>query len=455
MSVLLLGVSHRTAPVEILERVTVAEADRPKMLTALLGSDHISEAMVLSTCNRVEIYAVVDSFHSALADVGAVLADHGAMPFAELTGHAYVRYSESAVEHMFTVAAGLDSMVVGEQQILGQLRSAYAIADDQHAVGRVLHQLSQDALRVGKRVHSDTGIDAAGASMVSVALDRAAGLLAGLAGRRAVVVGAGAMGSLAVAYLTRAGIGSITLVNRTLDRARNLARTATEAGIAAQVVGFDGLVAAVADADVLVACTGAVGTVLDADQVRPAIAGRADRPIVLCDIGLPRDIDAAVADLAGVEVIDVQALQRDPAAGPAAEDERAGRDIVAAALAAYLLAQREAAVTPTVAALRRRAAEVVEAELLRLDGRLPDLPDQQRDEVATTVRRVVDKLLHAPTVRVKQLAGAPGGSSYADALRELFELSPGSAAAVVAASEAVIDFAGSPADHRGRTEVTP
>lgn len=450
MSVLLLGVSHRTAPVEVLERVTVAEPDRPKMLTALLESDHVSEAMVLSTCNRVEIYAVVDSFHAALADVGSVLADHGSMPFAELTEHAYVRYSESAVEHMFTVAAGLDSMVVGEQQILGQLRSAYAVADEQHAVGRVLHELSQDALRVGKRVHSDTRIDSAGASMVSVSLDRADGILGGLAGRRAVVVGAGAMGSLAVAYLIRAGIEAITLVNRTIDRARNLARTATEAGVSARAEGLDGLVAAVAQADVLVACTGAVGTVLSVDQVRSAVAGRSDRPIVLCDMGLPRDIDPAVADLPGVGVIDVQTLQRDPAATLAAEDERAGRDIVASALASYLLAQREAAVTPTVAALRRRAAEVVESELLRLDGRLPDLPDQQRDEVATTVRRVVDKLLHAPTVRVKQLAGAPGGGSYAEALRELFELSPGSAAAVVAASESSIESAGPALDPSSR-----
>ena len=453
MSVLLLGVSHRTAPVEVLERVTVAEVDRPKMLTALLESEHVSEAMVLSTCNRVEIYAVVDSFHSALADVGSVLSDHSAMPFADLTGHAYVRYSESAVEHMFTVAAGLDSMVVGEQQILGQLRSAYAVADEQHAVGRVLHELSQGALRVGKRVHSDTGIDSAGASMVSVALDRADGFLGGLAGRHAVVVGAGAMGSLAVAYLTRAGVGSVTLINRTLDRARNLARTVTEAGIPADVAGLDDLVAAVADADVLVACTGAVGTVLSADQMRSALVGRQDRPIVLCDMGLPRDIDPAVTELAGVEVIDVQALQRDPASTLAAEDERAGRDIVASALAAYLLAQREAAVTPTVAALRRRAAEVVEAELLRLDSRLPDLPDQQRDEVAHTVRRVVDKLLHAPTVRVKQLAGAPGGNSYAEALRELFELSPGSAAAVAAASE-TIEIAGPPAERHKGTDVT-
>lgn len=436
MSVLLLGVSHRTAPVEVLERVTVADGDRPKMLAALLDSEHVAEAMVVSTCNRVEIYAVVDSFHSALSAVGEVLADHARMSFPELTKHAYVRYSESAVEHMFTVAAGLDSMVVGEQQILGQLRSAYAVADEQRTVGRVLHQLAQDALRVGKRVHSATGIDAAGASMVSVSLDHADRILDGLFGRRALVVGAGAMGSLAVASLIRSGIGSIEVANRTVDRAANLARTAANAGVAAQVADIDDLPGAIARADVVVACTGAVGAVIGVEDVRTARADREARPLVLCDIGLPRDVDPAVAALPGVTVIDLETLQDDPATTMAVEDERAARDVVGEALAAYLLAQREAAVTPTVAALRRRAAEVVEAELMRLDGRLPNLPDQQRDEVATTVRRVVDKLLHAPTVRVKQLAGAPGGSTYAEALRELFELSPGAAAAVSTPGEA-------------------
>ena len=214
MSVLLVGISHRSAPVSVLERVAVTDSDRPKLTDRMLASRHISEVMIVSTCNRVEVYAVVDAFHGALAVVGELLATHANLPLADLTKHAYVRYSEAAAEHLFAVASGLDSMVVGEQQVLGQIRAAYAASDAQQAAGRVLHELAQQSLRVGKRVHSETGIDSAGASVVSVALDRADVILVGetgtgLAGRTAVVVGAAAMGGLSVAHLTRAGIGRI------------------------------------------------------------------------------------------------------------------------------------------------------------------------------------------------------------------------------------------------------
>ncbi|MEU5842480.1 glutamyl-tRNA reductase [Rhodococcus sp. NPDC047139] len=434
MSVLLVGISHRSAPVPVLEKVAVTDTDRPKLTDKMLASDKISEAMIVSTCNRVEIYAVVDAFHGALAAVSELLAEHSGLHVTELHKHAYVRYSEAAAEHLFSVASGLDSMVVGEQQILGQIRTAYAAADAQQAAGRTLHELAQQALRVGKRVHSETGIDAAGASVVSVALDKAAKFLGdgGLRGRTAAVIGAGAMGGLAVAHLTRAEVGSIVVANRTRDRAERLAETARAAGVDADVVGFDDLATALGRADVAVTCTGAVGTVVTLADAHRALAqpGRGERPLAICDLGLPRDVDPAVAGLPGAQVFDMESLQRDPSAGAAASDAEAARKIVAAELAEYLAAQRLAEVTPTVTALRQRAAEVVEAELMRLESRLPDLDDGQRGEVARTVRRVVDKLLHAPTVRIKQLASTPGGDQYAEALRELFELSPGSAEAV-------------------------
>ncbi|MGW5269488.1 glutamyl-tRNA reductase [Rhodococcus sp. NPDC003994] len=437
MSVLLLGISHRSAPVSVLERVAVGDTDRPKLTDRIMASSHVSEVMIVSTCNRVEVYAVVDAFHGALTDLGALLSEHSGMDLAELTKHAYVRYSEAAAEHLFAVAGGLDSMVVGEQQILGQIRAAYAASDAQQASGRTLHELAQQALRVGKKVHSETGIDKAGASVVSVALERASDVLGSLAGRRAVVLGAGAMGGLSVAHLVRGGIGAVTVANRTASRGARLAETAAEAGVEAAAVTLDDLADAVADADVLVTCTGAVGAVVTIADVHRALARRdtADRPLVVCDLGLPRDVEPAVAGLPGVTVLDMATLQHDPAAGAAASDERAARDIVARELAAYLSGQRLAEVTPTVTALRQRAAEVVEAELMRLDSRLPGLADPQRDEVARTVRRVVDKLLHAPTVRVKQLATTPGGDSYAEALRELFELSPSTVQAVASPME--------------------
>ncbi|RDI66405.1 glutamyl-tRNA reductase [Nocardia pseudobrasiliensis] len=437
MSVLLVGISHRSAPVAVLERVAVTEDDRPKLTDKMLESQHISEAMIVSTCNRVEIYAVVDAFHGGLADVGDLLARHSGLPLPELTRHAYVRYSEAAAEHLFAVASGLDSMVVGEQQVLGQIRAAYASADAQSAAGRTLHELAQHALRVGKRVHTETGIDRAGASVVSVALDRARTVVGDLTGRTAVVVGAGAMGGLAVAHLARAGVERIAVVNRTLDRAQRLAQTAIDMhGVSATATDLSGLVDAMADVDVVMTSTGAVGAVVTlADAHRALNASRAGHQMVVCDLGLPRDVDPAVAGLPDVTVIDMETLQRDPSAMAAAADTTAARGIVAEELAKYLAGQRMAEVTPTVAALRQRAADVVEAELMRLESKLPSLGDPEREEVARTVRRVVDKLLHAPTVRVKQLASTPGGGSYAEALRELFELKPGAAQAVATPME--------------------
>ncbi|MBV5245141.1 glutamyl-tRNA reductase [Mycolicibacterium sp. PAM1] len=423
MSVLLFGVSHRSAPVSVLEQLSTDESDQAKIIAEVLRSSLVTEAMVLSTCNRVEIYAVVEAFHGGLSVIGQVLSDHSGMSLQDLTKYAYVRYAEAAVEHLFAVASGLDSAVVGEQQVLGQVRRAYASAESNHTVGRTLHELSQRALAVGKRVHSETGIDRAGASVVSVALDVAEKKVGPLAGRSAVVVGAGSMGALAATQLARAGIERIHVVNRSLPRGKRLAENIRGYGIAAEAYPFDHLPPLLTDADIVVSCTGAVRPVVSLADVHRGLAHvREPKELVICDLGMPRDVDAAVAGLPGVFVIDMDRILREPTAKTATSDADAARTIVAAEVANYLAGQRVAEVTPTVTALRQRAADVVEAELLRLDNRLPGLESSHRDEVANTVRRVVDKLLHAPTVRVKQLASAPGGDSYAEALRELFEL---------------------------------
>ncbi|HEY9264908.1 MAG TPA: glutamyl-tRNA reductase [Mycobacterium sp.] len=433
MSVLLFGVSHRSAPVSVLEQLSTDESDQAKIVDQVLQSSLVTEAMVLSTCNRVEVYAVVEAFHGGLSVIGQVLSEHSGMSLQDLTRYAYVRYAEAAVEHLFAVASGLDSAVIGEQQVLGQVRRAYSSAEANHTVGRTLHELSQRALSVGKRVHSETGIDAAGNSVVSVALDMAEAKVGSLAGSRAVVVGAGSMGALAAKQLVRAGVERIHVVNRSLPRAKKLAENIRAHGIAADAYPFDHLPPLLADADIVVSCTGAVRPVVSLADVHRALAhGQDAKQLVICDLGMPRDVDAAVAGLPGVYVIDMDRIQREPSARAAASDAEAARAIVATEVANYLAGQRMAEVTPTVTALRQRAADVVEAELLRLDNRLPGLDSTHRDEVAKTVRRVVDKLLHAPTVRVKQLASAPGGDSYAEALRELFELDQQAVDAVAA-----------------------
>lgn len=442
MSVLLFGVSHRSAPVSVLEQLSIDEADQGKIVDRLLQSPLVTEAMVLSTCNRVEVYAVVDAFHGGLAVIGQVLSEQSGMSMTDLTKYAYVRYSEAAVEHLFAVASGLDSAVIGEQQVLGQVRRAYADAENNRTVGRVLHELAQRALSVGKRVHSETAIDAAGTSVVSVALGMAERRLGGLSGKTAVLVGAGAMGALAATHLSRAGIEHVHVLNRSLSRGQRLVRKIRDSGVRADALPLERLADTLADADVVVSCTGALTPVVSLADVHHALAAahrdEEAHPLVICDLGMPRDVDPAVAGLPGVWVVDVDRVQHEPSAHAAAADVDAARNIVATEVAAYLAGQRMAEVTPTVTALRQRAADVVEAELLRLDNRLPGLESAQREEVARTVRRVVDKLLHAPTVRIKQLASAPGGDSYAEALRELFELDQTAVDAVAAGELPVI-----------------
>ncbi|MGY1635233.1 glutamyl-tRNA reductase [Geodermatophilus sp. SYSU D00742] len=423
MSLLAVGVSHQNAPVALLEQFAMGAEDTVKALHELVGNDHVSEAIVLATCNRVEVFAEVDRFHGGVAEVSRVLARQAGATVEELSPYVTVHYEEQAVTHLFTVAAGLDSMVVGETQVLGQLRNAYALAREQGTVGRALHPVAQRALRVGKRVHSETGIDRAGASLVSVSLDRAEERIGDLAGRPVLVVGAGSMGALAATTLARRG-ATVTVSSRTPEHAQRLA-----AAVEGRAADLSALPEELAAADVLVTCTGARGLVVGTDVVATAMAGRVGRPLVVIDLALPRDVDPGVAALPGVHVVDLALLQGERtaggghAAGPVAADDVAAAHALIEAETALLRAERQAAaVAPTVSALRSQAAGVVDAELLRLSARLPDLDARARHEVARTVRRVVDKLLHEPTVRVKELASAPGGVDYADALRALFGL---------------------------------
>ena len=444
MSVLAVGLSYRTADLRTLERAAIGADELDKVLHQLQQAPHVNEVMLISTCNRIEVYAVVETFHGGLADISDVLAQQAGCATSELYDNLYVHYAGAAVEHIFSVASGLDSMVVGETQILGQVRNAYATARAAGTVGRTLHELIQTTLRVGKRVHTETGLGALGASVVSEAL----GETPDLEGKHAVIIGAGSMGALSASHLRKAGIGRITVVNRTPANAERLAGNIAEQGVPAVAAGMDELAARLTDADVAVSCTGAHDVVLTAEHVFE----RAGRPLVICDLGLPRDVHPEVADVADVRVVDLETVRRrmDHLEKEAATVEGDGGQRVGATSSAkqvaratgivldsvreYLAGQRSAAVTPTVTALRKRAAEVVDAELLRLDKRVPELEPGVRDEFARTVRRVVDKLLHAPTVRVKQLAADAQGTDYANALRELFELDPASPAVVASPS---------------------
>ncbi|KQW17932.1 glutamyl-tRNA reductase [Streptomyces sp. Root369] len=563
MSLLVVGLSHRSAPVSVLERAALHADAQVKLVQDTVAADPATEAAVLATCNRIELYADVDKFHAGVAELSTLLAQHSGVGLDELTPYLYVHYEDRAVHHLFSVACGLDSMVVGEGQILGQIKDSLARAQELHTAGRLLNDLFQQALRVGKRAHSETGIDRAGQSLVTFGLEQLA-LGAEVSdwarGKKALVIGAGSMSSLAAATLARVGVREIVVANRTADRAERLAEILNEGGdVSARAVPMDSVSDELTRADVVVSCTGATGLVLSAeavaaargsvaplgaDEVPPfresgaapaarqpegsatdencpldlapmqatpgfsvlgeaAVAGmaaseleqhaawvdNAPRPqssgsvatvldpaeeaeaiaalaataavigrvperrrpepvaeiprptpsLFLLDLAMPRDIDAAVHRLGGVRLVDIESLADASADAPMAADVDQVRRIVADEVAAFGAALRAAHITPTVVALRSMAADVVAGEIARLDGRLPGLDDKQRGEITQTVRRVVDKLLHAPTVRVKQLAAEPGGAGYADALRTLFDLDPETVAAVSRAEDSTTD----------------
>lgn len=444
MSVLVVGLSHKSAPVSVLERAAISGDALAKLLHDVVHLPDIAETFVISTCNRVEIYAEVDRFHGGVAGLCELLSRHSGIPAQELTACLYVHYEDRAVQHLLAVSSGLESMVVGEDQILGQVRSALKLATEHGTLGRSLRDLGRLALRAGKRARAETGIDRLGLSLVSVGIDLAVpGLESSgqeqdghnsLAGRHVLVVGAGAMSGLAVATAARARAARLTVVNRTRAKAERLA-AGVAGDVASAVMDFADLPAAIAAADLVISCTGAGNLVITEAIVREVLGRR--RPghdLVLLDLAMPRDVDPAVGDLPGVTVIGMDELAG-TGGGVGAADVAAVRSIVEEEFAAYGSAVRAARVTPTVVALRAKAATVVDAELTRLAGRLSEesVSGRALEEMAQTVRRVVDKLLHAPTVRVKELASSPDGEEYAAALRVLFDLDPRTVDAVTRA----------------------
>jgi glutamyl-tRNA reductase len=428
MSVLVVGVSHKTAPVAVLERLALDAGGVDKLVQDVMACEHVLEATALTTCNRVEVYAEVDRFHGSVESVSRLLCEIADEAPEDVVPHLYVHYDDGAVSHVFGVAAGLDSMVIGESQILGQVRHALRTGQESGTVGPALNVLFQQALRVGKRVHAETDVQRAAPSLVSLALDRAAADIGPVAGKRVLVVGAGSMAGLAVATVSRLGAAEVVVASRTEANARRLAEQYD-----GRAVPLTAVQEALADSDLLVSCTGATGVVLPLAVVAAA-RENAERPLAVIDLALPHDVDPAVADLPGVSLFGLARLAQEVNEGDAATDVAAVRDVVAQEIAAFLAARRSATVTPTVVALRTMATGIADAEVQRLLSRLPGLDPEVRAELEQAVRRVADKLLHQPTVRVKELASNETGAvSYAAALAELFALDPDAVEAVTRA----------------------
>ena len=427
MSVLVVGVSHKTAPVAVLERLALDADGVDKLVHNVMACEHVLEATALTTCNRIEVYAEVDRFHGSVEAVSRLLCEIADEAPEDVVPHLYVHYDDGAVSHAFGVTAGLDSMVIGESQILGQVRHALRVGQEAGTVGPALNVLFQQSLRVGKRVHAETDVQRAAPSLVSLALGRAAAEIGPVEGKRVLVVGAGSMAGRAVATVSRLGAAEVVVASRTDARARRLAEQYDGRAVPLTVVQEE-----LADTDLLVSCTGATGVVLPLAVVAGAREG-ARRPLAVIDLALPHDVHPAVAELPGVSLFGLARLAEEVNEGEAATDVAAVREIVTEEITAFLAARRSATVTPTVVALRTMATGIVEAEMQRLVTRLPELDPDVRAEVEHAVRRVADKLLHQPTVRVKELATQDGAVSYATALAELFSLDPDAVEAVTRA----------------------
>jgi glutamyl-tRNA reductase len=417
MHLVLVGTSYRRAPVELRELLAY---DRELRRGALerLSSDG-SEAAVLSTCNRTEVYLAAPDVEGAEERIHAELASLSHLSRTELAPALYTLVDGAAALHLFRVAAGLDSMVPGEAQILGQVREAYGAAREGDAAGRVLHRLFRQALRVGKRVRTETAIGENPASVSAAAAELAERVFDELTGRRVLVLGAGKTSDLTAANLVSRGVGEIVVANRSPERAEALARRFNGRG-----VGLEDVVGELERADVVVASTSSQGYLLSAQQVTGAMRARRGRPIFFIDIAVPRDVDPAVNDLDGCYLYDIDDLERVVAESVAGREEEAVRAEAIASVEAdaFRAWQLSLDVVPAIASLRERAEAIRRAELERAAGRLQSLSPSQRRAVESLTAQIVNKLLHQPTVRMKEAAAAADGVLYADAVRHLFAL---------------------------------
>jgi glutamyl-tRNA reductase len=400
MPILALGVSYRRAPVELLERLSFGSEDFPKAYHHLTRTESIRGAVVVSTCNRVEVFGEVDAYHTGFQALRGFLAESRGVEADEFADPLYSHYEEQAVEHLFWVAAGLDSMVLGEPQILSQVRQAYLAADDEGAAGPVLAQLFRRAIRTGRRARAETAIGASPAAFVEAGADLAAREVGGLEGRRVLVVGAGKMSELAARHLAARGAEPATVLSRSEEKAQRLAR----------VVGGRGgtlaeLKEALRDADVVVTATGSTGSVIEAPAVEEALAGRDGRPLFLLDLAVPRDVDPESGNLPGVRIVNIDDL-RDVVARTDEGEVRRVDEIVAEEVARFTAWRRAARLAPVIEGLYAKGERIRLGELDRIRSRLAGLSEEERAAVDAATRAIVAKLLHHPVVRAKELADA-------------------------------------------------
>lgn len=420
MSIVVIGVNHHTSPLSLLERLSVAPSDLPKAIGGLVSRINVREAVILSTCNRTEVYAVAERFHGAYADIRDFFCELGNLDPDELHPHLYSQHDDAAVGHLFEVAAGLDSAVLGETEILGQVRGAWELAQAEGGAKATLNLLFRHALETGKRARTETAISRSTASVSSAAVEMATERLGAIAGKHVLVVGAGEMGEGVAVALVRAGATNITVTNRTHERAFDLA-----ARVRGAVMPYAELPTALADADVLLTCSRAGTIVIDADLVAAARAGvGAERPLLIVDIAVPRNVDSAAALLPGVTLLDLDDLRDWAAKGIELRNHEAQHvhRIVGEEVERFGVETTARQAAPLVSLLHERAEQIRHAELERFASKLAALPHEQRSVVEALTKGIVAKLLHQPSVRLKDDAGTPKGERNAAAVRDMFDL---------------------------------
>ena len=417
MALLALGISFRRAPIDLLERLAFTDDDLVKAYRRVQDLDGVEEAVVLSTCNRVEIYGGVPSYHSGFLTLKRLLAETRGVAEEELAEGLYAHWERDAVEHLFSVAGGLDSMVLGETQIQSQVREALRLAEGEAAAGPRLQGLFHAAARAGRRIRQETSLGAAPDAFVGRAAVMAEDVLGDLAGRSVVVLGAGTMASLAVKHLRHLGVGPVRILNRSLEHARSLAeRTDADHG------DFEALPEALGQADLVVSATGATGIVLPTAVIRTARSGSGS-PLVLLDLAVPRDVEPDAASLPGVTLFDVDAL-RDRGSVEETEAIARAREIVAEEVRRFVVRRRGDELAPVIRAIRRRGEEVLQGELERHAGRLASLTPDERAGVEALARGIVAKLLHDPIVALKERSEPGSGRTHAAVLADLLGLDP-------------------------------
>jgi glutamyl-tRNA reductase len=419
MSIVVLGVNHRSAPLDVIEKVTIASESLEAVLQGLLARDNIRETVVLSTCNRTEVYVLAEKFHGAYGDVRDFFCELSGLSPDELHPHLYSQHDDAAVTHLFEVASGLDSAVLGETEILGQVRTAWERARNENTARTSMNMLFRQALEVGKRARTETSISRSTASVSHAAVDMAIDIFGTMSGANVLVVGAGDMGAGIAKALAGAGAKNVTVMNRSVERAQELAKS-----VGAVVGKFDELSSAVAQADVILTCTGSGEVIMSKTFVDDARSRVEEKQLLIVDIAMPRDVDHMVGELAGVTLRDLHDLRDWAQLGIDARQQEANqvREIIGEEVKRFAQESVARQAAPLVAELHERAETIRRTEIERYATRLGHLTPDQKEAVEALSKAVVAKLLHSPSIQLKNSAGTPQGERIAAALRDLFDI---------------------------------